>query len=306
MALFTTATAAVDNYTFTGDAANTLFLQFQRYMQSGDFFDGGDGIDKIQIRSSMAGEENFDVRGVTFHSFEQLSYYPMSGMDMPGSVKFKSSQFGADAQGNALISNSLFVIGSNYSATDTQKIYVYVDGADSDFSAKLWKFAGWASGKDVLKVYGSSGDNEISGSSMADTLLGSAGDDVLRGNAGNDTLTGGSGQDTMYGSSGRDIFDFNSAAESRNSAALRDFIYDFTRGSDDIDLSSIDASTRVSGNQAFKFISSHQFHKVAGEVHYRYEGTDTVIEGDTNGDAKADFQIELRGKIALSSADFIL
>ena len=74
MATFTTATTAVDKYTFTGSVSNTLFLQFQRNMQRGDFFDGGAGTDKIQIRSSMAGEEDFDVRGITFRSFEQLSY----------------------------------------------------------------------------------------------------------------------------------------------------------------------------------------------------------------------------------------
>ena len=306
MATFTTATTAVDKYTFTGSVSNTLFLQFQRNMQRGDFFDGGAGTDKIQIRSSMAGEEDFDVRGITFRSFEQLSYYPMSGMDMPGSVKFNSSQFGTDAQGNALISNSLFVIGSNFSPTDTQKIYIYVDSGHNDFSARAWTFAGWATGKDILKVYGSSGHNELSGSSMADTLMGNAGDDVLRGNNGNDTLTGGAGEDTMFGGSGRDVFDFNSRTESGPSAALSDYIYDFARGYDDIDLSSIDASTRSAGNQAFKFIGSQGFHKVAGELHYRHSGSSTLVEGDINGDATADFQIELRGKITLSATDFIL
>lgn len=54
-------------------------------------------------------------------------------------VKFKSNQFSTDAQGHALISNNLLVIGSNYSRIDTQKSYVYAHGGDSDFSAKLWK-----------------------------------------------------------------------------------------------------------------------------------------------------------------------
>ena len=32
----------------------------------------------------------------------------------------------------------------------------------------------------------------------------------------------------------------------------------------------------------------------------------TVIAGDTDGDGVADFEIELRGSIALSAGDFIL
>jgi serralysin len=32
----------------------------------------------------------------------------------------------------------------------------------------------------------------------------------------------------------------------------------------------------------------------------------TIVEGDVNGDTRADFQIELKGLITLSTTDFVL
>lgn len=306
MATYTTATAGIDHYTFTGTASNTLYLQRQSYMQPGDYFDGGAGIDNIQIRSSMAGEENFDVRGITFRSFEQLSYYPMGGMAMPGSVTFTSDQFGIDGEGNALISNALKIIASGFNATDFQRVKVYMASGDSAFDAHAWSFIGWTSGKDTIHVFGSAGANTIAGSNMADTLAGGFGADVLRGGGGNDRIMGGAGRDILGGGAGRDVFDFNLAAETGKTADTRDVISDFARGSDDIDLWHIDASPRA-GNQAFKFIGAQAFHGVAGELHFRFEGpATTIVEGDINGDRVADFQIELKGHLTLTGADFIL
>lgn len=306
MALYTTATAGIDTYTFTGADNNTLYLQKQAFMQAGDFFDGGEGTDKIQIRSSMAGEENFDVRGMTFESFEQLSYYPMSGMDMPGVVVFSSNQFGTDGSGNALISDSLFVIGSNYSPTDTQRIKVYMTAGDLEFDASGWTFTGWASSRDSIEVKGTAYGETIEGSRMADKLSGAGGTDILIGNGGGDIIAGGRGHDIMTGGSGRDTFDFNRLSEIGKAPGARDIITDFKRRSDDLDLSGLDASSRKAGNQEFDFIGRKGFHKVAGEVHYRFEGSSTIVEGDTNGDGKADFQIEIQRHVSLASGDFIL
>lgn len=308
MALYTTATAAIDRYTFTGTAANTLFLQFQRYMQVGDFFDGGAGTDKIQIRSSMAGEENFDVRGTTFRSFEQLSYYPMGGMAMPGSVIFKSSQFGSDAQGHALISNALKVIGSNFDATDIQRIRVDMVAGDSKFDAHAWTFTGWMSSQDKITVYGSSGANIIQGSIMADTITGAAGADTLRGHAGNDTIIGGAGRDVLTGDAGADVFDFNAVNETGKTATTRDLITDFAHLTDKIDLSSIDANGALSGNGTFAFLATQgaAFTGVKGQLHWFQQGGKTFIEGDMDGNKAADFQIELSGLKPLTVVDFML
>ena len=118
-------------------------------------------------------------------------------------------------------------------------------------------------------------------------------------------VNGGLGRDTMAGGTGFDFFDFNSVKETGKTAASRDVITDFQHLVDDIDLSTIDAKAG-GGNQAFKFIAKQAFHHKAGELHYKFAGPNTLIEGDTNGDGRADFQILLAGHVALAKGDFIL
>ena len=147
--------------------------------------------------------------------------------------------------------------------------------------------------------------NVIDGNSLNNVLNGVAGNDTLTGNAGIDRLIGGTGRDTMTGGTENDVFDFNSKSDSGKTAATRDIITDFTHGADDIDLSTIDAK-KGGGNQAFHFIGKQAFHHQAGELHFKYSGANTLVEGDTDGNGKADFQIELTGHLALTKGDFIL
>jgi serralysin len=53
-------------------------------------------------------------------------------------------------------------------------------------------------------------------------------------------------------------------------------------------------------------INTNAFSSVAGELRYSLAGTDTIIEGDVNGDGLADFQIQLTGNHSFIAADFIL
>jgi Ca2+-binding RTX toxin-like protein len=145
----------------------------------------------------------------------------------------------------------------------------------------------------------------------ADTLTGSAFNDVLIGAAGIDILTGGRGKDTLVGGTEQDFFNFDKTAESKRGAASRDVISDFsgTAGDGDlIDVKGIDANKGVGGNQKFKFIGTHHFHHRAGELHVKFDTVNdtTIVQGDVNGDAKADFEIQLTGHHVLSSLDFIL
>jgi Ca2+-binding RTX toxin-like protein len=172
-------------------------------------------------------------------------------------------------------------------------------------------------------ITGNSGNNTLSGGARNDTINGGSGNDVLNGDANNDTLNGGSGVDVLTGGTGRDImtggtsgddFDFNAVNEGGKTAATRDIITDFVHGSDDIDLSTIDARSTMAGNQAFTFLAANgaAFTGAAGQLRWFQENpagsaTDkTIIEGDVNGDAKADFQIQLAGLKTLTASDFVL
>ncbi|MDX2287651.1 MAG: choice-of-anchor I family protein [Hyphomicrobiaceae bacterium] len=166
-------------------------------------------------------------------------------------------------------------------------------------------------GNDVLRgeagndtLFGGSGNDVMVGGTGNDRLDGGAGNDLLLGEAGSDVLTGGTGRDVMSGGSQRDIFDFNSIFDSRG--ALRDRITDFQRLVDDIDLRTIDANTRQGGDQRFAFIGDDTFSGRAGELHYVRTGSGVRVEGDVNGDGRADFAIDVTGVASLSAGDFLL
>jgi Ca2+-binding RTX toxin-like protein len=133
------------------------------------------------------------------------------------------------------------------------------------------------------------------------TIVGNSYSNTLYGTSGNDTLNGNSGRDVLWGSSGSDTFVFDTTSEANG-----DTIGDFVRGVDTIHLSGIDANTRSSGDQAFKFIGTQGFHKVAGELKAYQSGGNTFIAGDVNGDGYADFTIKALGAHTFATADFVL
>ncbi len=151
-----------------------------------------------------------------------------------------------------------------------------------------------------MTLTGNSYGQTIEGNDSANTLNGMAGDDSLFGYLGNDILIGGLGRDSMRGHGGADRFDFNSVKESVV-GAKRDVVNDFQKKIDKIDLSTVDADTDgTAGNQAFKWIGSKAFSGVDGQLRF----ANGILRGDTNGDRKADFEIQIKG--ALAAADIIL
>lgn len=144
---------------------------------------------------------------------------------------------------------------------------------------------------------------------------GGGGNDTITGNSGANRIIGGRGADTMNGGAGavRDVFDFNAVNETGRGAATRDKIIGFQHLRDDIDLSTIDANGAAAGHK-FAFLATKDavFNGVRGELRWfqedRQGGSNdkTIIAGDINGDKVADLQIELKGLITLTGADFIL
>ena len=122
------------------------------------------------------------------------------------------------------------------------------------------------------------------------------------GGSGNDTIVASSVANVMDGGAGNDTFVFHSAAD-----ADGDTITGFQPG-DKIDLSAIDADTGTSGAQSFVLFAGNIF-TAAGQVIVTQEVKDgvehTFVSGNTNGDAIADFKIDLgTGNHALTTADF--
>lgn len=152
---------------------------------------------------------------------------------------------------------------------------------------------------------GSKGNDTYTGTIFNDRITGGQGKDVLRGDAGNDKITGGAGVDKLYGGAGEDTFVFLKGDTGKKASA--DTIYDFKPSQGDvIDLTAWDANSKKAGNQDFKFIGDEKFHGKAGELHFVKTKSDTWIEGDTNGDRKADFVIHLDDAVKLTSAHFDL
>jgi Ca2+-binding RTX toxin-like protein len=151
------------------------------------------------------------------------------------------------------------------------------------------------------------------GSSHDDTLIGNGGANALSGQSGADTLVGGRGRDVLAGGLGADTFDYNLKSESAK-GAHRDVIKDFSGVAggelDLIDVHDIDANSHRGGNQNFHFIGAHHFHHRAGELHYKVSGDHLLVEGDVNGDGRADFQIEVHNLTndlhGLAKGDFVL
>ncbi|NRP73969.1 Bifunctional hemolysin/adenylate cyclase [Ensifer psoraleae] len=158
---------------------------------------------------------------------------------------------------------------------------------------------------EVESLIGTSYADKLYGNAVANGLTGGTGNDLLAGYAGNDLLYGGAGRDLLYGGTGADRFVFKATSESAGTSY--DSIYDFlTSEQDRIDLSAIDASTKLTGNQTFSFVGTAAFKGVAGELRYEKHLSDTYIYADVNGDKVADLKIHLDDAVTLTKDYFIL
>jgi Ca2+-binding RTX toxin-like protein len=162
-------------------------------------------------------------------------------------------------------------------------------------------------GDEAIHGTGNTFANQVTGNNGANLLSGVAGNDTLLGGAGNDTLVGGAGKDLTTGGGGLDRIKIGTLSESGTTFAARDVINTFAHG-DKIDLSAIDANGAAAGNQAFSFVAN--FTRAAGQLQWDQTGpTAFLITGDVNGDAVADFSLQIYGAPGMTqvySWDFIL
>ncbi|HEX6376847.1 MAG TPA: calcium-binding protein [Allosphingosinicella sp.] len=153
-------------------------------------------------------------------------------------------------------------------------------------------------------ISGLSGDDRLDGGGGADELRGGAGDDALDGGAGDDLLIGGEGADVLSSGSGGDMYRISEGESGTGADADR--ITDFAWFYDKVDLRGVDANRVTAGDQAFSFIGTAAFSNVAGQLRYAFDGADTWLQGDTDGDGVADFEIVFSGNVTLAGSDFLL
>ncbi|HEX9948285.1 MAG TPA: calcium-binding protein [Allosphingosinicella sp.] len=153
-------------------------------------------------------------------------------------------------------------------------------------------------------LVGRANDDILDGQNGADELIGHAGNDVLHGGGGDDLLLGGAGADVLTGGSEGDMFRFSPGDTGTGAAADR--ITDFAVVVDQIDLSAIDANAGLAGDQAFSFIGTAAFSGTAGELRHAFDGTDTWLQADVDGDSVADFEIVFTDDVYLIASDFYL
>jgi alpha-tubulin suppressor-like RCC1 family protein len=148
------------------------------------------------------------------------------------------------------------------------------------------------------RIAGTSGNDTLKGMAGADRIDGGAGADTIDGGSGNDVLTGGSGRDRLTGGTGKDRFVFRRASDSP--PARPDTVTDFRSG-DRIDLSAFDIKPKTKKTDRFRvFLGKGKFTGKAGEV--RFDAKRRALEGDANGDRRADFRVVLKGVKSLKAS----
>jgi serralysin len=163
----------------------------------------------------------------------------------------------------------------------------------------------------IENAVGGSGNDRIIGNVADNRLTGNAGNDSLVGGSGHDTLIGGNGRDHLTGGEGSDIFRLDRTFETGRTLTTRDVIADFLQGTDRIDLSRIDANTRVAADQAFTFDEATLARLTApGQLVFRHEvigGVEhTLVSGNVDTNLAADFEFALLGRYDLRATDFVL
>ncbi|MGO1078620.1 beta strand repeat-containing protein [Inquilinus sp. CA228] len=241
--------------------------------------DGGVDDDRLDFAAgNLSGSVNLSLATLT----------SIDALDFAGSgntVTLTAAQLGAFSSFVAGFASDILVLSAAGTADLTGASIVNIDEIRG------------SAGNDVITLAGVATGQTVNGSGGNDTIIGGAGADVLDGGAGKDLLTGGGGADRFV----------VSVIGDSPATANRDVITGISHVEGDrIDLSRIDASTAVVGDQAFTFIGAGLYTGVAGQLRYSQTGSITVVAGDVNGDMVSDFHVEISAALALGAIDFVL
>jgi Ca2+-binding RTX toxin-like protein len=287
--------------------------------RNGDFLDGGRGADRLDGghgSDQMAGGSGDDVYIVEWTGHHDLVFETageghdrvlLSGFNyqMTANVEDLWVVNGLRGPGGA-IGNDL---DNEMRLGDSGGSLAGGGGDDRLFGRGAVDVLRGGDGADLLKarsgadhLFGDRGRDRLDGGGGDDALHGGGGRDRLEGGKGDDVLSGDGGRDRLIGGAGADTFLFDRTGDSGTTAGSRDTIADFDPTEDIIDLSGIDAREASQRDNAFSFIGDTAFTGQARQLSFR----DGILAGDTDGDGRADFKIEVSGGIDLTTDHFIL
>jgi Ca2+-binding RTX toxin-like protein len=290
-----------------GGAGNDVYVVDNRLDEVIENKDGGTDLVRSSVDFSLAGRaiERLTLTGngnieATGNGLDNILTGNLGNNDLDGGK-------GADRMSGGAGNDTYLVDNASDSVIEKTG-----GGNDLVKASVSFSFGGQAieklilTGKASIDGAGNGLDNAITGNAGRNVLEGLGGNDRLDGGDGNDHLFGGSGGDHLLGGAGRDTFVFNAVADSTIAKNGRDTIGDFSHAQHDhIDLSAIDAEVGK-GNQDFHFIADAVFSGTAGELRFTQSHGDTIVQGDVNGDGKADFAITVESVTHLIAGDFVL
>jgi hypothetical protein len=251
-----------------------------------------EAVDRIEIAIPGQGARMFiDGLDVTLRTLIDMDWTQLLAMLTAGPTVLQ----GGDA-------------ADRFSGRDGDDVLSGGNGADTLFGGAGDDRLDGGFGRNVL--HGGEGQDTLDGYIQPDTLLGGVGDDLLRGLAGADTLRGGSGEDTLQGGIGADLLTGGAGADTflwwntrsttvtDSRVGARDTVTDFRPGVDLLDLSYLgDEPMAFRGRAALTG---------EGQVRFRYEGANTIVDVSLDTDAAAELSFRLTGRLALTADDFIL
>jgi VCBS repeat-containing protein len=278
------------NEQFTGTSGNNLMLG----TIYGDTMSGGDGNDTYRINNThdkivetATGGYDTAQTSVSYTLDANVESLVMSGH---GSIDGSGNELNNSIIGNAG-ANVLSGLGGDdvLSGGGGNDTLIGGDGDDNMDGGAGIDTASYASATGAVTVSLALASYQNTGSAGTDklvnieNLVGSGFDDTLSGNSGTNAITGGAGADTMTGGAGHDTFIYTSASDS--AVGHSDVITDLQNNVDFIDLSAL-------GND-FQIVGAFTNH--ADQITLHFDGTNTTIAIDLNGDGNADMQIIATG-----------
>lgn len=288
---------------FGGD--DTIQLNRSDDLGGGNVVNAGRGADAVinlkefgNVIRLGAGNDTYLGRGFgSFGSDPGDQVLAGSGNDLIAVETFQSSYFGDGGD-------------DRFVSVGWQNTFNGGPGSDSiSYAARDDDFAQGSTGVTVNLAQGftQTGANRREFLFSIENAIGSGNDDSLIGNGQANRLAGAGGFDNLRGNGGADRFVFARLSDCAVDAEAFDLIEDFSRAQGDkISLSKIDARTGVSGNQAFVFIGEAAFGGVKGQLRFDTFADALLVQGDVNGDGRADFQFAVVGTADLRAADFVL